>query len=315
MNGVESGRPLRIATLLPSATEIVCALGLQQQLVGVSHECDFPAGVDALPRLTRAKIDAHGTSAAIDTAVRDLVARGLGVYAIDTDALRAAAPDVIVTQDQCDVCAVTLADVEAAAREWLGTDARIVSLRPARFDDILADVARVGEAVDAAAAAQAWLATARERIDAVRTRVGAARYRPRVACIEWLEPLMLAGNWIPEMVELAGGRYAAVAPGVHSPAADWDRLIELDPEVAVVMPCGFGLEQSLRELPAWTAQASWRALPAVRNGRAYVVDGNAYLNRPGPRIIDSLELLGGLIQPGLLAHRIPAGSYCRLGDG
>lgn len=298
---------MRIATLLPSATEIVCALGLADRLVGVSHECDFPAEVVGRPVLTAPKIDPRGTSAEIDAAVRGLVADGLSVYRIETEALRAARPDLIVTQDQCEVCAVSLGEVERAVGDLLDAPARVVSLSPNRLDDILADFQRVADAAGVPEAGAALVAAGRERLDAIGRKVAHARSRPRVACLEWLDPLMVAGNWLPEMVALGGGTYDFVAAGAHSPAISWEQLAAAQPDVVIVMPCGFTLEQTRRELPALTARPEWRALPAVRNGRAYAIDGNAYVNRPGPRIIDSAELLAGLIQPGFCASLMPAG--------
>lgn len=303
---------MRIASLLPSATEIICALGARELLVGVSHECDFPAGVDALPALTRAKVDPNAPSATIDQAVRRLVSDGLSVYEIETERLAAAAPDVIVTQEQCEVCAVSYEEVVSATQEVLGQDVQVVSLKPNQLDDVLEDIARVAEAIGRVAEGADRLTSLRERIDKVRTRAAMARYKPRVACIEWLDPLMVAGNWIPEMVAFAGGRYEAVAPGEHSPAWTWEQLLEAQPEVIIVMPCGFDLDQTRSELKALTDQPRWHELQAVRDGRAYAVDGNAYLNRPGPRIVDSIELLGGLIQPGYFASLIPEGSYFRI---
>lgn len=304
----------RIASLLPSATEIVCALGRREQLVGVSHECDHPAGVESLPRLTRTRVDPRARSGDIDAAVRGLVGQGLSVYDIDGEMLRAAAPDVILTQDQCDVCAVSLARVEAATRDLLGGNARIVSLRPAALADIFADIGRVGAAIGAEPEAAALVAGLRARVDAVRQRTLSARYRPRVACIEWIEPLMVAGNWIPEIVAISGGRCDAIAAGHHSETWEWDRLVEAAPEVVIVMPCGFGLAQTRAELATLTGHPRWRELPAVRNRRVYAVDGNAFLNRPGPRIVESIELVAGLIQPGVLASRIPAESWFRIED-
>lgn len=303
---------LRIACLLPSATEIVCALGLAERLVGVSHECDFPAGIVGRPVLTEAKLDPRGTSAAIDAQVRRLVADGLSVYRIREDALRAAAPDLIVTQQQCEVCAVSFDEVQAAARALLAAPAAIVSLQPNRLDEVLADFVRVAEAAGVPAAGAALVAASRARLDTIARRIAHARSRPRVACIEWLDPLMVAGNWIPELVALGGGTYDLVAPGAHSPAITWEALAAAAPDVVIVMPCGFGLAQTRRELPALTAHPQWQALPAVQNGRAYAVDGNAYLNRPGPRLIDSAELLAGLIQPGHCASLLPPGSWERI---
>jgi len=298
---------MRIATLLPSATEIVCALGLADRLVGVSHECDFPAEVVGRPVLTAPKIDPRGTSAEIDAAVRGLVADGLSVYRIETETLRAARPDLIVTQDQCEVCAVSLGEVERAVCDLLDTPARVVSLSPNRLDDVLADFQRVADAAGVPDAGAVLVAAGRARLDAIARKVAHARSRPRVACLEWLDPLMVAGNWLPEMVTLGGGTYDLVAAGAHSPAISWDQLAAARPDVVIVMPCGFTLEQTRRELPALTGRPEWRALPAVRNGRAYAIDGNAYVNRPGPRIVDSAELLAGLIQPGFCASLMPDG--------
>ena len=298
---------MRIASLLPSATEIVCALGLTDAIVGVSHECDFPPEIRGRAVLTAPKIDPRGTSAEIDAAVQRLVRDGLSVYRIESEALRAARPDLIVTQDQCEVCAVSFAEVERAAQALLETPARIVSLRPIRLEDILEDFARVAAAAGVPEAGERLIAASRARLERIRKAVTPARSRPRVACIEWIDPLMVAGNWVPEMVALGGGTYEQVAAGAHSPAISWDALVAAQPDVVIVMPCGFDLAQTRRELPALTGRAEWRALPAVRNGRAYAIDGNAYVNRPGPRIVDSAELLAGLIQPGFCASFMPPG--------
>jgi iron complex transport system substrate-binding protein len=302
----------RIVSLLPSATEIVCALGLADRLLGVSHECDFPSDIAGRPVLTEAKIEATGTSAAIDSAVRALVRDGLGVYRIHTDLLRALQPDLIVTQDQCDVCAVPFAEVEAATRQTLGTAAQIVSLRPVRLEDIFTDIERVAVATRRQDVGAQVVARGRERLDAIRRRLQRARSRPRVACIEWLDPLMAAGNWIPELVTLAGGIDGLAEAGAHSKVITWEDLAAYQPEVIVLMPCGFKLEQTQRELARLTSHPLWRELPAVRNQRVYATDGNAYFNRPGPRIVDSAELLAGLVQPGFCADRIPEGSYSRV---
>jgi iron complex transport system substrate-binding protein len=302
----------RIASLLPSATEILCGLGLADRLVGVSHECDFPPQVTGRPVLTEAKIDPRGGAAEIDAAVRELVRDGLSVYRIRGAALRAARPDLIITQDHCEVCAVSLAEVEQAVRDLLQSKAEIVSLKPSRLADILADFATVARATGCAEAGERLIGEVRERLARIRRRVAAARSRPRVACIEWLDPLMAAGNWIPELVELGGGYYDLAAAGEASATLTWAELCAAEPDVVIVMPCGFSLPQTRRELPALTARAEWRALPAVRNGRAYAVDGNAYLNRPGPRIADSAELLAGLIQPGFCASLMPADAWERI---
>jgi iron complex transport system substrate-binding protein len=207
------------------------------------------------------------------------------------------------------VCAVSFAEVQEAVRQLLEFPAAIVSLKPNRLDDVLEDFARVAAAAGVVDAGARLIAQCRERLDRIRRKVSHARSRPRVACIEWLEPLMVAGNWVPELVALGGGSYELVGAGAHSPPLSWEALTAYTPDVVIVMPCGFGLAQTRRELPQLTARPEWQALPAVRNRRAYSVDGNAYLNRPGPRIADSAELLAGLIQPGFCASLIPAGSW------
>jgi len=299
----------RIASLLPSATEILCALGLTDRIVGVSHECDFPPEIRGRRALTEPKLDPRATSTAIDAAVRRLVRDGLSVYRIREADLRDARPDLIVTQEHCEVCAVSFAEVEQAARALLDAPAAIVSLKPNRLADVLADFGRVAAAAGVDAAGARLIEQSRARLDRLAARIRHARSRPRVACIEWLDPLMVAGNWVPELVELGGGTHDLTAAGQHSPAITWDALLAHAPDVVILMPCGFRLEQTRRELPQLIARPEWAALPAVRNRRVYSVDGNAYLNRPGPRIIDSAELLAGLIQPGHCAALIPPDSW------
>jgi len=303
---------MKIASLLPSATEIVCALGLTDQLVGVSHECDYPPEIVGRPVLTEPKIDPRGESATIDAAVRRLVQEGLSVYRIRTTVLEQVRPDLIVTQEQCEVCAVSHSEVVAATRALLAQSATIVSLKPNRLGDILADVQRVADAAHCTPRGTELVARMQERLEAIQRRSQDVHSRPRVACIEWLEPLMAAGNWVPELVELGGGTYGLVAAGAHSPTLTWDELIAFAPDVVILMPCGFKLEQTQRELSRFTQHPAWQTLPAVRNRRAYAVDGNAYLNRPGPRIVESAELLAGLVQPGFFADRIPRDSYVRI---
>jgi iron complex transport system substrate-binding protein len=305
--------PRRIVSLLPSATEIVCALGLRDRLVGVSHECDWPADVVGLPVLTEPKLDPRRTSAEIDRDVRSLVADGLSVYRIRVEVLEKLRPDLIVTQDQCEVCAVALPEVARAARDCLGAGVEIVSLNPSRLADVIDDVRRVARAAGVPDEGDRVAAMIDGRLAALRSRHAHLHSRPRVACIEWLEPLMAAGHWLPELVELAGGSYALVEAGQRSPTLSWEALVASKPDVVVLMPCGFKLEQTRRELPALLRHEQWQSLPAVRNRRVYAVDGNAYFNRPGPRIADSAELLAGLVQPGFYAHLMPEGAWEKMG--
>ncbi|GIW40779.1 MAG: cobalamin-binding protein [Candidatus Binatia bacterium] len=302
----------RVVSLLPSATEIVWALGLGENLVGRSHECDYPEEVRKLPALTRAKVETHAPSADIDTSVRSLLDRGLSVYDLDADLLARLRPDVVVTQDRCAVCAVSGEEVEEALRACAGIEARLVLLSARSLEGIFEDVLRVGEATGRETKAREVVAEIRERMASLRARHPSFRSRPRVLCLEWLDPPMVAGNWIPELVELGGGQCPLVGRGEPSRVVSWEEIREFEPDVLVLMPCGFSVERTFAELDAFLRRAPWEDLPAFRNGRVYVADGNAYLNRPGPRIAESAELLAGLIQPGFFAHRIPRGSYRRV---
>jgi len=291
----------RIASLLPSLTETACALGLRDALVGRSHECDFPAGVEALPVLTEPKLDSEAGARAIDSRVRELVERGVSVYRVDAEALREAAPDVILTQSHCEVCAASLSDVEAALAEWTGAKPHVVSVEPKTVTDVLSSFAQIATALGAREAGFALQARCLERMEAIGARTHGAR-RPRVACLEWLDPLMGAGNWMPELVAMAGGEPLFGEAGVHSPWMEWESLREADPDVIVALPCGFDLARTQQELDDLAAATGFTELRAVREGRVYFTDGNQYFNRPGPRIVDSLEILAEMLQP----DRFPA---------
>jgi iron complex transport system substrate-binding protein len=285
---------MRIVSLLPSATEIVCALGAADQLVGISHECDFPAAIRNRPVLTRSRIDPHGDSLAIDRAIRGVIANALSIYAIDDDRLAALAPDVIVTQDLCEVCAVSLDDVRAAvARLAHRDDIAIVSLRPTRLAHVMADVERVGDAIGAAATGARVRATLEARIRELARRA-AGPTRPRVVTLEWIDPLMIGGTWMPELVELAGGRPVGAVAGAPAPTVTSAELAALAPDVVVIKPCGFTIERTLAERDV-IARSVLAALPA--STRVYVTDGNAFFNRPGPRLVESLEILTACVDP------------------
>ncbi|ETX04396.1 cobalamin-binding protein [Candidatus Entotheonella palauensis] len=305
----------RIVSLLPSSTEIICALGLEEHLVGISHECDYPESIADRPRLTAPKIDLRGGSAAIDREVRTLAREGLSVYRIDTDQLQVLAPDVIVTQDPCEVCAVSFTEVTQAVQTHCGAHVEVVSLSPNLLQDIWADIRSVGRATGRLQEADALLATSFERINEIIAETIMIPEPPRVAAIEWIEPLMLAGNWMPELIQLAGGRDGLCKPGAPASTADWDAIRTYDPEVLAIMPCGYPLESTLAEVSALMRLPGWETLTAVREGRVYAVDGHAYFNRPGPRIVDSLELLTGLIHPDMFGEFPEAcdWAYRRLG--
>jgi iron complex transport system substrate-binding protein len=301
----------RIVSLLPSATEIVCALGLRDALVGVSHECDFPADVVGLPVLTRSKLDAERPSAEIDRDIKSMVGSGLGIYAIDVDALRALKPDLIVTQDQCEVCAVSYADVRAAVCELTDVATEIVSLRPERLDDVWRDVEPGAAAAGVAARGRTVADDLRARIAALARRTESLP-RARLACLEWLDPLMAAGNWVPDLASAAGAICELATPGSHSPWLDFEALVADRPDVLCAMPCGFTLERSHDELAALLGDPRWQELPAVRSGRVFAVDGSSYFNRPGPRLVESAEILAALLHPDTFDHLLPEGAARRV---
>jgi iron complex transport system substrate-binding protein len=286
----------RVVSLIASATETVCALGREGRLVGRSHECDFPPEVARLPALTAPKFKVEGTSAEIDARVRAIVRDGLSVYRVDAEALRALDPGVILTQDHCEVCAVSLADVEAATCTWAGHPVEIVSLRPDSLADAYADIGRVAGALRVPAEGEALVRQMQQRIGAVSARVAGCP-RPRVAFIEWVEPLMAGGNWMPELIEAAGGVNLFGTAGKHSDWMQWAEVAAADPDVIVVAPCGYNLDRCLEELPLLEARPGWADLAAVRSGRVYFADGNAYFNRPGPRLADTAEILAEMLHP------------------
>jgi iron complex transport system substrate-binding protein len=270
----------RIVTLLPAATEIVCALGLRERLVGRSHCCDFPADVEGLPALTRARVDATRPSAQLDAEVRRVRAEALPLYDLDERRLAALLPDLVVTQEACEVCAVSFGQVEAAVRR-AEVGAQILSLQPSRLADVVADVRRVAEACGVPERGEALAHSLAQRF--LRLAARAKGPRPRVAVVEWLDPLMLAGHWVPEAVEAAGGQPVGPPPGSPSPYVTWDALRALRPDAILVAACGFDLERTRAE-----SAPHLRALRAV-TPRVRLVDGNAYWNRPGPRLVDAAE--------------------------
>lgn len=287
----------RIASLLPSCTEIACALGFESALVGRSHECDFPPSVGRLPVLTEPKLDRSAPGAEIDQRVKELVSLGLSVYRVDAEKLRELRPSLILTQDQCEVCAASLADIEGALAAWLGDRPPVLSLSPATLGDVWDDIQRVAEALGSPERGRSLRRKLSDRLSDLTERVRSAPDRPRVACLEWIVPLMGAGNWMPELVSLAGGAPLFGEVGRHSPWLEWMALRDADPDVIVVLPCGFDLARTREELPPLLSRPGWKELRAVRDGRVFLVDGNQYFNRPGPRLVDSLELLTEMLHP------------------
>jgi iron complex transport system substrate-binding protein len=293
MNQLTIASDLRIVSLIPSATEVVAALGFGHALVGRSHECDYPLSVLELPICTAANLDPKGTSQQIHDRVAELLQAALSIYRVDLALLEHLQPTHIITQAQCDVCAVSLSDVEIAAQQ-LSSRPKLISLQPNRLSDVWDDMARVATALGGDATAT---------LQALQARVSRCQQQtqtlqpPSVACIEWTEPLMAAGNWVPELVSLAGGKNLFGAIGKHSPWLEWSALIEADPEVIIFMPCGFDLAQTRQAALELTSKPAWEHLQAVHTGKVYLTDGNQYFNRPGPRLVESLEILAEIFHP------------------
>ncbi len=293
---------MRIVSLLPAATEWVAAFGAEGDLVGRSHECDTPASVQDVPVVTEPTYESGGDSAAIDAAVQTQLQQGLSLYAVDLEQLRALEPDLILTQAQCEVCAVSLPQLEDALADWSGREPDILSMEPMTLKEVLDVALRIGRTIGRAEMAMQVIAAKERALQQLRNRMGLTRRTdpetlPTVACIEWMEPLMAAGHWMTDVAEMAGGRAVLAQKGAPSPVIEWDDLRAADPEVLAILPCGFTLDETRRDLHYLAERAGWDKLQAVRNDRVVLLDGNAYFNRPGPRLYRSIELLAEAIHP------------------
>lgn len=298
----------RIVSLLPSATEIVCALGVGDDLVGRSHECDFPPGVEQLPALTRPRFIPAASSREIDRQVRALTREAraqdaLGVYAIDTELLQRLRPTHIITQTQCDVCAVSLRDVEKAVAKLTGFDTQLISLEPNCLDDIWEDIVRAASALGISERGSLLIEELQCRINAVPI----VENSPTVAVIEWADPLMTAGHWTMELVELVGAIPVAGTPAGPSLSLELSELLAADPDVIIIAPCGYDLERTRADADLLHANDEWNSLRAVCNGRVALIDGNQFVNRPGPRVVETLEIIAEIVSDGALSfgHKGP----------
>ena len=287
----------RIVSLIASATEIVCALGFEEDMVGRSHECDFPTSVKSLPVCTSPKFNVEGTSYEIDQRVKAILQDALSVYRVDATLLDDLQPTHIITQSQCEVCAVSLKDVEQAVCQLTRSNPAIVSLEPNALIDVWADIKRVGKALEAADRAEELVARLQRGMEEIAQKAASLANRPTVACVEWIDPLMAGGNWMPELIDMAGGINLFGEAGKHSPWMTWDQLASSDPDVIIVTPCGFDINRTLEEMSLLASRPGWSPLKAVRNGRVIVADGNQYFNRPGPRLLESLEILAEVFHP------------------
>ena len=290
----------KIVSLLPSATEIIDCLGLTDALVGRSHECDYPSYVRDLPICTTARLNITRSSGEIDQDVMTLLQQALSIYNIELETLQKLQPTHIVTQDQCDVCAVNFATVTEAISQLTNSKPQVISLQPNLLKEVFADIERVAKTFDIDP--QSVLAKLKQRIQEITTKTENIDPKPTVVALEWTEPLMGGGNWIPELVEIAGGRILLSSKGEHSPYITWENLIAANPEVIVIMPCGFDLERTEKEAQILRNHSDWKNLKAVKNGQVFIVDGNAYFNRPSQRLVDSTEILAEILHPSLFNY-------------
>ncbi len=302
MNSTNSTFP-RIVSLLPSSTEIVASLGLTQHLVGRSHECDYPLPVKKLPVCTAPKFSPKGNSLDIHIRVQKILRDSLSVYEVFTDKLEQLQPDLIITQSQCDVCAVNLRDVKAALTQIVSSHPSVIDLQPNNLQDVMNDILRVATAVNAGEKGVALVQSLRRRMRHVSNATKTIGDKKRVICIEWIEPLMTAGNWVPRLVHMAGGESLFAKEGKHSTFIDWQDILDADPDVIILMPCGYKMHQTFENLFYLTDRPEWNLLRAVQNQEVYLTDGNHFFNRPGPRLADSLEILAEILHPDVFSQK------------
>ncbi|HXN20585.1 MAG TPA: cobalamin-binding protein [Candidatus Binatus sp.] len=298
---------MRICSLLPSATEILYALGLGDSVVGVTHECDFPAEASKKPALIRPRVDPHAAAGEINRQVSELVARGESIYAVDAELLRSLEPDLIITQDLCHVCAASPDDL-ATALTRLRKNPRVLTLTPRSLVDVWNDIRKAGDATQRRREAQALAITLEQRVAAIEARAAQAKARPRVLCLEWLDPFYVGGHWVPEMVGKAGGEDVLGRAGESSFPVSDEQIAASGAEIIVVMPCGFNLKRTVSEYGTADFPDGYMNLPAVREQRVFAVDANSYFSRPGPRLAEGVALLAHLIHPDLFPTAPPGSS-------
>lgn len=303
---------MRICSLLPSTTEIVCILGLEDNIVGITYECDYPPGINSKNTIVFGNID-HSSlnNREIDELVTKNRREGRSTYLLDKDKLKEARPDIILTQGLCDVCAVSGNMVDEAV-DVLGYDPDVISLQPRTVEEIIDSILTIGEVTSTKQKARQIVGDMSRRIDNVREKLSNERDRPRVFCLEWLDPPYVAGHWVPELVDFAGGINGLSASGEPSRKVSWKDVAEFAPNIVIVMPCGFSIEKTMNEIDTVLSNNSWHRLPATKRGEVYIVDANSYFSRPGPRIVDGLEILGNIIHPDYFKYTPPVDSVMNL---
>ena len=289
---------MRIISLLPGTTEIVAALGKKDELVGRSHECNYPKGIQELPSCTEPKFQPDGNSYEIDQRVKALLQEGLSVYRVDVEQLKTLKPDIILTQDHCEVCAASLGEVKDAVHDTLGDQVKVVSVSPTDLATWVQSIRTIAEGIDAERAADELTGRMKSELQEIQQKT-IDLSPPRVLSVEWMDPLMTAGNWIPELVQVAGGIPVGAEPGEHSPEISWNTVQRLNPDIITIIPCGYSVDQTLSEISALTSRNDWGQLRAAQNKQVYIADGDHYFNRPGPRLVDSARILAEMIHPSL----------------
>ena len=299
----------RIVSLLPSCTEIICKLGYREHLVGISHECDYPNSISGLPVLTKARLSPEGTSIEINQSVTDLLQRGLSVYDVDASLLKSLSPDIIVTQAQCEACAVSLDQVQDIVSNWTLNQTEIISLEPNTLNEVWLDFDIIAKAMDAPESSSILKSEINERFKLLKDKLKGTEQKPTVLCIEWIEPIMVAANWVPELVGLAGGKNVMSVSGTDSNFCSWDEIKQTNPDIIIMMPCGFGIKRTLEDIHYLQNRKGWQELKAVKENKVFVVDGNQYFNRPGPRLVDSAEILAEVIHPEYFERKYPEDAW------
>ena len=280
----------RIVSLLPSCTEIICKLGFRKHLVGISHECDYPNSISDLPVLTKARLSTERTSIEINQSVTDLLQRGLSVYHVDASLLKSLSPDIIVTQAQCEACAVSLDQVQDIVSNWTLNQTEIISLEPNTLNEVWLGFDVIAKTMGAPESSSILKSEINERFKLLKNKLKGTD-QPTVLCIEWIEPIMAAANWVPELVGLAGGKNVISVSGTDSNFCSWDEIKKTNPGIIIIMPCGFGIKRTLEDIHYLQNRKGWKELKAAKENKVFVVDGNQYFNRPGPRLLDSAEIL------------------------
>ena len=299
----------RIVSLLPSCTEIICKLGYRKHLVGISHECDYPNSISGLPVLTKARLSTEGTSIEINQSVTDLLQRGLSVYDVDASLLKSLSPEIIVTQAQCEACAVSLDQVQDIVSNWTLNQTEIISLEPNTLNEVWLGFDIIAKTMDAPESSSILKSEINERFKLLKDKLKGTEQKPTVLCIEWIEPIMVAANWVPELVGLAGGRNVMSVSGTDSNFCSWDEIKQTNPDIIIMMPCGFGIKRTLDDIHYLQNRKGWQELKAVKENKVFVVDGNQYFNRPGPRLVDSAEILAEVIHPEYFERKYPEDAW------